>query len=175
MRVKRSTCDFFWEGVWSNGVAVTQREERLPLTKAYRIRFPAGSLSEFSLVRESCWKTPLVSGFSRDLPFPPPFHSGAAPYSPQSPASALKTSLLKAAQIFSLTLSPTPPLHTDLIGTENIQSRASGAVGASEAGGASGAGGASEASGTGRESVAGGASGLGRASGAGGAHHFGVI
>ncbi|KAJ8865622.1 hypothetical protein PR048_033142 [Dryococelus australis] len=32
-------------------------------------------------------------------PFPPLFHSGAAPYSLQSPSSALKTSLLRAAQI----------------------------------------------------------------------------
>ncbi|KAJ8880186.1 hypothetical protein PR048_016652 [Dryococelus australis] len=39
----------------------------------------------------------------RVFPFPPPLHSGAAPYSLQSPTSALKTSLLRAAQIFSLT------------------------------------------------------------------------
>ncbi|KAJ8865711.1 hypothetical protein PR048_033231 [Dryococelus australis] len=52
---------------------------------------------------ESCRTMPLVGGFSRDLPFPPPLHSGAAPYSPQSPSSALKTSLLRAAQISSLT------------------------------------------------------------------------
>ncbi|KAJ8876626.1 hypothetical protein PR048_021071 [Dryococelus australis] len=43
------------------------------------------------------------TGFSRDLPFPPPLHSGAAPYSLQSPSSALKTSPLRAAQISSLT------------------------------------------------------------------------
>ncbi|KAJ8878000.1 hypothetical protein PR048_022463 [Dryococelus australis] len=42
------------------------------------------------------------AGFLGDLPFPPPLHSGAAPYSLQSPASALKTSLLRAAQISSL-------------------------------------------------------------------------
>ncbi|KAJ8876767.1 hypothetical protein PR048_021214 [Dryococelus australis] len=39
---------------------------------------------------------------SLNLPFPPPFHSGADPYSPQSPSSALKTSLLRPAQISSL-------------------------------------------------------------------------
>ncbi|KAJ8893696.1 hypothetical protein PR048_006296 [Dryococelus australis] len=30
---------------------------------------------------EACRTMPLVSGFSRDLPFPPPFHSGSARYS----------------------------------------------------------------------------------------------
>ncbi|KAJ8875418.1 hypothetical protein PR048_023313 [Dryococelus australis] len=43
------------------------------------------------------------SGFLVDLPFPPPLHSGATPYSPQSPTSALNTSLLRAAQISTLT------------------------------------------------------------------------
>ncbi|KAJ8869179.1 hypothetical protein PR048_030749 [Dryococelus australis] len=44
------------------------------------------------------------AGFLGDLPFPPPLHSGAAPYSLQSPSSSLKTSLLRAAQISSLYL-----------------------------------------------------------------------
>ncbi|KAJ8873648.1 hypothetical protein PR048_024470 [Dryococelus australis] len=35
----------------------------------------------------------LVCGFYRGYPVPPPFHSGAAPYSHQSPSSALKTSM----------------------------------------------------------------------------------
>ncbi|KAJ8893473.1 hypothetical protein PR048_006071 [Dryococelus australis] len=39
----------------------------------------------------------LVGGFSRESPPPPPFHSGAAPFS-----SALKTSLLIIAKIFQL-------------------------------------------------------------------------
>ncbi|KAJ8873691.1 hypothetical protein PR048_024523 [Dryococelus australis] len=43
------------------------------------------------------------AGFLGDLPFPPPLHSGTAPYSLQSPSSALKTALLRAAQVFSLT------------------------------------------------------------------------
>ncbi|KAJ8870553.1 hypothetical protein PR048_029576, partial [Dryococelus australis] len=43
----------------------------------------------------------VFSGISR---FPPPFHSGAAPFSPQCPSSVLKTSLLRAAQISSLAL-----------------------------------------------------------------------
>ncbi|KAJ8897162.1 hypothetical protein PR048_002508 [Dryococelus australis] len=41
----------------------------------------------------------VVSGY---LPFPPLPHSGAAPYSPQSPSSALKTSLFRAAQILTV-------------------------------------------------------------------------
>ncbi|KAJ8865969.1 hypothetical protein PR048_033493 [Dryococelus australis] len=44
----------------------------------------------------------VSSGISRFLS---PFHPGAAPYSPQSPSSALKTSMLRAVQISSLTLS----------------------------------------------------------------------
>ncbi|KAJ8871782.1 hypothetical protein PR048_028122, partial [Dryococelus australis] len=38
-----------------------------------------------------------------DIPFTPPFYSGAASNSPQSPSSALKPALLRAAQISSLT------------------------------------------------------------------------
>ncbi|KAJ8878511.1 hypothetical protein PR048_019089 [Dryococelus australis] len=34
------------------------------------------------------------AGFLGDLPFPPPLHSGAAPYSLQSPTSAFKTSMI---------------------------------------------------------------------------------
>ncbi|KAJ8875052.1 hypothetical protein PR048_022942 [Dryococelus australis] len=37
-----------------------------------------------------------LGGFSRGSPVSPPFHSGAAPYLPQSPSSALKTSMLRA-------------------------------------------------------------------------------
>ncbi|KAJ8873892.1 hypothetical protein PR048_024728 [Dryococelus australis] len=43
------------------------------------------------------------AGFLGDLPFPPLLHSGAASYSLQSPSSALKTSLLRAAKISLLT------------------------------------------------------------------------
>ncbi|KAJ8888411.1 hypothetical protein PR048_007901 [Dryococelus australis] len=41
-----------------------------------------GSLPDFR-EWESCRAMPLVGGFSRDLPFTQPFHSGAAPYSPR--------------------------------------------------------------------------------------------
>ncbi|KAJ8865812.1 hypothetical protein PR048_033334 [Dryococelus australis] len=43
------------------------------------------------------------AGFLGDLPPPPPNHSDTAPYSLQSPSSALKTSLLRAAEVSSLT------------------------------------------------------------------------
>ncbi|KAJ8883927.1 hypothetical protein PR048_015782 [Dryococelus australis] len=46
----------------------------------------------------------IVPDDAVDRWFPPPFHSGAAPYSPQSPTSALKTSILRTAQISSLHL-----------------------------------------------------------------------
>ncbi|KAJ8894894.1 hypothetical protein PR048_000201 [Dryococelus australis] len=49
---------------------------------------------------ESCrWS----ADFLGDIPFPPTLHSYAAPYSSQSPSSAPKTSMLRAAQISSLT------------------------------------------------------------------------
>ncbi|KAJ8874477.1 hypothetical protein PR048_025337 [Dryococelus australis] len=51
---------------------------------------------------ESSRTMPLVGGFFLgDLPFPPPFHSSAAPYSPQSSLSALKTLTLRAVQNLS--------------------------------------------------------------------------
>ncbi|KAJ8880340.1 hypothetical protein PR048_016807 [Dryococelus australis] len=48
---------------------------------------------------ESCRTMLLAGGFSRGSPVSPPLHSGAAPYLPQSPLSALKTSMLRAAKI----------------------------------------------------------------------------
>ncbi|KAJ8881155.1 hypothetical protein PR048_017628 [Dryococelus australis] len=63
----------------------------------------AGSLQGFRIY-ESCRTMPLVGGFSRDLQFPPPplFHSGAAPFSPQSPSSALKTLLFDSKRVKKL-------------------------------------------------------------------------
>ncbi|KAJ8870232.1 hypothetical protein PR048_029249 [Dryococelus australis] len=57
---------------------------------------PAGSLPDFRMW-ESCRRMPLVS------PVSPFFHPGTASYSPRSPSLALKTSLLRAAQISSHT------------------------------------------------------------------------
>ncbi|KAJ8887702.1 hypothetical protein PR048_013920 [Dryococelus australis] len=64
-----------------------------------------GSIPTDSLrMWESCRTMPLARGFSRGFPVSPPFHNGTTSYSPQSPPSALKTSLLRAAQNSSLTL-----------------------------------------------------------------------
>ncbi|KAJ8878873.1 hypothetical protein PR048_019472 [Dryococelus australis] len=53
---------------------------------------------------ESCWTMQLVGGFSRGTPVSPALSfPGAAPCSPQSASSALKTSMLRADQISSLT------------------------------------------------------------------------
>ncbi|KAJ8895042.1 hypothetical protein PR048_000366 [Dryococelus australis] len=79
--------------VISSGAAVDQWVERSqPLNRIGRC----------------CWS----AGFLGDLSFTPHYHTGAAPYSPRSPASALKTLLLRAAQISSLTHSPLSVLET---------------------------------------------------------------
>ncbi|KAJ8891807.1 hypothetical protein PR048_004361 [Dryococelus australis] len=56
--------------------------------------------SQVGIVPDDAVGRLVFSGISR---FPQPLHSGVAPYSLQSPSSALKTSLLRAAQISSLT------------------------------------------------------------------------
>ncbi|KAJ8871697.1 hypothetical protein PR048_028024 [Dryococelus australis] len=63
---------------------------------ANRVQSSAGS-PDFRMW-DSCQTMPFVGGFSRGSPVSPPFHSGDAPYSPQSPSSALKTSLLRAGR-----------------------------------------------------------------------------
>ncbi|KAJ8874116.1 hypothetical protein PR048_024957 [Dryococelus australis] len=75
------------------GATVAERLARSPPTKANRVQSPDGS-PDFRK-SESCRTMPLVGGFSRGSPVSPPLHLGAAPYSLQSPTSALKTSLLK--------------------------------------------------------------------------------
>ncbi|KAJ8895948.1 hypothetical protein PR048_001289 [Dryococelus australis] len=72
------------------GIAVAEWLADSPPAKANRVRSPARSLPDFRMW-ESCRK--LVGGFSRGYPASPNFHSGATSYSPQSPSSALKTSL----------------------------------------------------------------------------------
>ncbi|KAJ8878514.1 hypothetical protein PR048_019092 [Dryococelus australis] len=62
-----------------------------------------GSLRIFAC-GNSAGRCPWSVVFLRDLPFPPPLHSGAAPYSSRSPSSALKISLLRAAKIYPLRL-----------------------------------------------------------------------
>ncbi|KAJ8866861.1 hypothetical protein PR048_032722 [Dryococelus australis] len=56
--------------------------------------------SQVGIVLDDAVGRRVFSGISR---FPPPLHPGAAPNSLQSPSSALKTSLLRAAQISSVT------------------------------------------------------------------------
>ncbi|KAJ8874324.1 hypothetical protein PR048_025170 [Dryococelus australis] len=63
-----------------------------------------GQVTGFSQVGIVLDDAVWLAGFLGVLQIPPPPHSGAAPYSFQSPSSALKTSLLRAAQISSLTL-----------------------------------------------------------------------
>ncbi|KAJ8884862.1 hypothetical protein PR048_011058 [Dryococelus australis] len=58
---------------------------------------PDRSLSDFRIL-ESYRTMPLVSGFSRGSPVSPSFHSGAAPYLPQSPSLAIKSSLLRNSE-----------------------------------------------------------------------------
>ncbi|KAJ8882628.1 hypothetical protein PR048_014440 [Dryococelus australis] len=60
------------------GATVGERLARSPPTKAKRVQSPAGR-----------WR--CSAGFLGDHPFPPSLHSGAAPYSLQSPSSALKS------------------------------------------------------------------------------------
>ncbi|KAJ8880390.1 hypothetical protein PR048_016859 [Dryococelus australis] len=60
---------------------VTEWLDCSPTSKANRVQSPAGLLLDFR-TRGYCRTKPLVAGFSRDLPFPPPLHSGAAPFSP---------------------------------------------------------------------------------------------
>ncbi|KAJ8881428.1 hypothetical protein PR048_017909 [Dryococelus australis] len=76
-----------------DSVAVAAVAERLACshpTKPNRVRSPAGSLQDFHLW-ESRRTMTLVGEFPRGYPVTPkPFHSGAAPYSPKSPSSALK-------------------------------------------------------------------------------------
>ncbi|KAJ8878907.1 hypothetical protein PR048_019510 [Dryococelus australis] len=88
------------------GATVAERLTRLPPTKANRAQFPAGSPVASGIRAGRCrWS----AGFLGDLLFPPLLHSGAAPYSLQSPSSNHKTSLLRAALISSLTLDSSVP------------------------------------------------------------------
>ncbi|KAJ8879394.1 hypothetical protein PR048_020002 [Dryococelus australis] len=83
------------------GATVAERLARPPPTKTNRSQSPAGSLRIFACGNRA-GRCRWSAGFLEDLPFPPPFHSGAALYSLQLPSSTLKTSLLRAVQISSL-------------------------------------------------------------------------
>ncbi|KAJ8891030.1 hypothetical protein PR048_010539 [Dryococelus australis] len=91
---------------------VAERLDCSPPTKAKRVQSPRPVHYRIFRTWESYWTMSLAGGFSRGSPVSPHFHSGNAPYSPQSPSSALKTSLLRAAQIFSLTPTHLIMYHT---------------------------------------------------------------
>ncbi|KAJ8895428.1 hypothetical protein PR048_000760 [Dryococelus australis] len=78
---------------------VVERFACSPLTKAIRVQSPAGSLRIFTCGNRA-GRCRWSAGLLGDFQFPPPFHSSAAP---QSPTSALKTSMLRAAQMYSHT------------------------------------------------------------------------
>ncbi|KAJ8877108.1 hypothetical protein PR048_021560 [Dryococelus australis] len=76
-----------------HGATVAGRLAYSPPTKAIRVKYPAGSLRIFACgncARRCRWS----AGFLGDFPNSPPFHFDATPYSPQSPSSALKTSIM---------------------------------------------------------------------------------
>ncbi|KAJ8885935.1 hypothetical protein PR048_012141 [Dryococelus australis] len=89
----------------SHGATVAEQLARWPPTKVIRAQSPAWSLRIFACGNRA-GRCHWLAGFLGDLPPPPPLHSGAAPYSPQSPSSALKTSMLRAVQISLLHVSP---------------------------------------------------------------------
>ncbi|KAJ8882668.1 hypothetical protein PR048_014480, partial [Dryococelus australis] len=93
-------CALFWDDHYHDqrkflrieGAAVT---ERLPDSILGR----ATGFSHVGIVPDDATGRQVFSGI---YPFPPHHHSDAAPHSPQSPSSALKTSLLRNSHISSL-------------------------------------------------------------------------
>ncbi|KAJ8895329.1 hypothetical protein PR048_000655 [Dryococelus australis] len=83
-------------------IRVGERLACSPHTKAIRVQSPAGSFRTFACENRT-GRCRWSEGFLGHLSFPPPFQSGAASYLYKSPSSALKTSMLRAVQIFSLT------------------------------------------------------------------------
>ncbi|KAJ8895296.1 hypothetical protein PR048_000621 [Dryococelus australis] len=85
------------------GATVDERLVCSPPTKAIRVQYPAGSLRNFACGNRA-GRCRWTARFLGDLPSPPPFHSGAAPYSPQSPSSALKMLLTRLGRDIFLAL-----------------------------------------------------------------------
>ncbi|KAJ8872808.1 hypothetical protein PR048_026424 [Dryococelus australis] len=65
----------------NHGATVAERLACSPLTKANRVQSLAASLQIFASVNRT-GRCRWSAGFLGGLPLPPPFHSGAAPYSP---------------------------------------------------------------------------------------------
>ncbi|KAJ8875798.1 hypothetical protein PR048_023699 [Dryococelus australis] len=71
-----------WDLPFQTGRA-TSHHLLVSRAKANRVKSPAGSLPDFRMW-ESSWMMPLIGGFSRGSPVPPPpLHSNAAPFSPR--------------------------------------------------------------------------------------------
>ncbi|KAJ8889712.1 hypothetical protein PR048_009213 [Dryococelus australis] len=84
------------KGLALEGAMVAERLAYAPLTMAIRVQSSAGSL-RISACGNRAGRCRWPAVFSEISRFPPPFHSGVAPFSSQSPSSALKTSLLRTA------------------------------------------------------------------------------
>ncbi|KAJ8897243.1 hypothetical protein PR048_002589 [Dryococelus australis] len=77
--------------------------EYSPPTKANQVQSPGRVTPRiFARGNHNGGRCRWSAGFLGDLPFPPYLHSGAAPFSLQSPSSALKTAMLIAAEISAL-------------------------------------------------------------------------
>ncbi|KAJ8887529.1 hypothetical protein PR048_013745 [Dryococelus australis] len=86
-------------------------EKRRRLLASYLDELPAHRIFESGNHAGVCrWSAGLLG----DLPFPPPFHSGAAPCSPQSLSSDPNTSLLTAVQISSRHITRNNLLENDV-------------------------------------------------------------
>ncbi|KAJ8866632.1 hypothetical protein PR048_032492 [Dryococelus australis] len=76
----------FFTPPFSHGTTLAERLACSPPTMAIRVQSPAESHRIFACGNHA-GRCRWLAGFLVDLPFPPPFHSDAAPYSPQSPSS----------------------------------------------------------------------------------------
>ncbi|KAJ8868673.1 hypothetical protein PR048_030212 [Dryococelus australis] len=99
----------------NSGATVAERLGCSPPTTAIRVQPRPGhsGFSHVGVVPDDAVGRRFF--FIGDLPFPTPLHSGAAPLSPESPSSALKTSMLRAVQISSLTHSINKALHVSVL------------------------------------------------------------
>ncbi|KAJ8877474.1 hypothetical protein PR048_021929 [Dryococelus australis] len=90
-----------------------------PPTKAKRARFPAAGFSHLGIVPHDAAGR---RGFLGGLPFPPPLHYSAAPYSPRSTLAGSQDLDVKTAQISSLTRSLNSRHFLDPIGLSTVLS-----------------------------------------------------
>ncbi|KAJ8897572.1 hypothetical protein PR048_002921 [Dryococelus australis] len=94
--------DHFLIRYFVKGAAVAERLD-CQLAPRRTVCCPRQGHSRIFTCEDRAGRCRWSKGFLRDLPFPLPFHSGAAPYSPQLLSSALKTSMLSATHISSYT------------------------------------------------------------------------